>query len=335
MKINITNLYGFAHTSAAWLAQNTMAQLARTEGINELGIFNYPVDSDTPDQLRTRIDGIIAAIEPGDILIFQLPTWNYLTFERKLVHQAKIYGARIVMFIHDVPPLMFKVNYQDWIKPHVEFYNQADALILPSPQMEQYLRQEGLTVDKIVYQHLWDHPTTYQPQVAQFQRELTFLGNPQRFPFVNDWQYATPLRLYANLDNFEAPQNVFFQGYLPDELLLPQLNRGFGLCWSVDTPNQEERKYSRLNASYKLSTYLAAGMPVIANADISAANLIKDHQLGFLAESLDEVNDLVQNCTPADYQQMAQRVHDYGYLLRNGYVFKRILGEVVEKLLTV
>lgn len=182
MKINITNLYGFAHTSAAWLAQNTMAQLARTEGINELGIFNYPVDSDTPDQLRTRIDGIIAAIEPGDILIFQLPTWNYLTFERKLVHQAKIYGAQIVMFIHDVPPLMFKANYQDWIKPHVEFYNQADALILPSPQMEQYLRQEGLTVDKIVYQHLWDHPTTYQPQVAQFQRELTFLGNPQRFP---------------------------------------------------------------------------------------------------------------------------------------------------------
>lgn len=76
-------------------------------------------------------------------------------------------------------------------------------------------------------------------------------------------------------------------------------------------------------------------MPVIANADISAANLIKDHQLGFLAESLDEVNDLVQNCTPADYQQMAHRVHDYGYLLRNGYVFKRILGEVVEKLLTV
>lgn len=234
------------------------------------------------------------------------------------------------MFIHDVPPLMFKANYQDWIKPHVEFYNQADALILPSPQMEQYLRQEGLTVDKIVYQHLWDHPTTYQPQVARFQRELTFLGNPQRFPFVNDWQYATPLRIYANLDNFEAPQNVFFQGYLPDELLLPQLNRGFGLCWSVDTPNQEERKYSRLNASYKLSTYLAAGMPVIANADISAANLIKDHQLGFLAESLNEVNDLVQNCTPADYQQMAQRVHDYGYLLRNGYVFKRILGEVVE-----
>lgn len=31
MKINITNLYGFAHTSAAWLAQNTMAQLAKAE----------------------------------------------------------------------------------------------------------------------------------------------------------------------------------------------------------------------------------------------------------------------------------------------------------------
>ena len=62
---------------------------------------------------------------------------------------------------------MFKVNCQDWIKPHVEFYNRADAIILLSPQMEQYLWQEGLSMEKIVYQHLWDHPTGYESQMTQ------------------------------------------------------------------------------------------------------------------------------------------------------------------------
>ena len=107
------------------------------------------------------------------------------------------------------------------------------------------------------------------------------------------------------------------------------LDGGFGLCWSVDTPEQPERQYSHLNASYKLSTYLAAGLPVVANADIAAAQLIKDHQLGLLAETLEEADQLVQNCTAEEYQLMAQKAKDYGYLLRNGYMFKRMLVEVV------
>lgn len=85
-----------------------------------------------------------------------------------------------------------------------------------------------------------------------------------------------------------------------------------------------------MNASYKLSTYLAAGLPVVANADIAAAQLIKDHQLGFLASSLAEADQLVRNCSAQEYQLMAKKVKDYGYLLRNGYMFKRMLVEVVE-----
>lgn len=69
-----------------------MAQLAKKEGINELGIFIYPVDSDTLDQLQTRIDGIIAAIESGAILILQLPTWNYLIFERNWLTRRRFMG---------------------------------------------------------------------------------------------------------------------------------------------------------------------------------------------------------------------------------------------------
>lgn len=333
MKIDITNLYGMAQESTAQLAQNMTARLARAEGANELGIYRYDASSDSPEQLRTRIDGINASLQTGDILIFQLPTWNGLEFERQYVTQARAYGVRVVLFIQDIPPLMFKQNYHDWMQPHVDFYNQADLLILPSEQMATRLRQEGLTCEAIVYQHLWDHPTTYQPGPATFRRELTFLGSQQRFPFTRAWTYPTRLRLFARDAQVDPTQNIEYAGFYPDELLLPRLDGGFGLCWSIDTPEQEERQYSHLNASYKLSTYLAAGLPVVANADIAAAQIIQDHHLGFLARDLTEANALVQACSPTEYQQMAHNANQYGFLLRNGYMFKRILVEVVEKLM--
>ncbi|UFK65170.1 sugar transferase [Limosilactobacillus reuteri] len=333
MKINITNLYGMANTSTAQAAQNVTAQLAKDQGANELAIYRYNVASDSPEQLRVRIDGINASLQMGDIVIFQLPTWNGLEFERQYLNQLRLYQTRIVFFIQDVPPLMFSQNYADWMRPYVEFFNEADLLILPSENMAARLRAEGLTVDNIVYQHLWDHPTTYQPEMAAFRRELTFLGSQSRFPFTREWSYQTRLRLFAADAQADPDQNIDYVGFHPESALLPMLDGGFGLCWSIDTPEQPERQYSHLNASYKLSTYLAAGLPVVANADIAAAELIKDRHLGLLAESLAEADQLVQNCTAEDYQRMAQNAKDYGYLLRNGYMFKRMLVEVVEKLL--
>ena len=291
MKINITNLYGMANTSTAQAAQNVTAQLAKDQGANELAIYRYNVASDSPEQLRVRIDGINASLQMGDIVIFQLPTWNGLEFERQYLNQLRLYQTRIVFVIQDVPPLMFSQNYADWMRPYVEFFNEADLLILPSENMAARLRAEGLTVDNIVYQHLWDHPTTYQPEMAAFRRELTFLGSQSRFPFTREWSYQTRLRLFAADAQADPDQNIDYVGFHPERL------------------------------------------PVVANADIAAAELIKDRHLGLLAESLAEADQLVQNCTAEDYQRMAQNAKDYGYLLRNGYMFKRMLVEVVEKLL--
>ncbi|WP_054653725.1 hypothetical protein [Limosilactobacillus equigenerosi] len=117
-------------------------------GAHELSIYNYPVKSDTQDMLRSRIDGINSSVQFNDIVIFQLPTWIGLEFERAYLNQLRIYNVKVVLFIQDVVPLMFKQNYDDWMKPYIEFYNQADLIILPNLKMEERLRKEGLTVKK-------------------------------------------------------------------------------------------------------------------------------------------------------------------------------------------
>ncbi len=80
MKIHITNLYGIGGTVGN--AQQMVANIAKKElHYNELGIYRYAMQSDTPDMLRTRLDGIIASVSHGDIIIFQVPTWNGIRFD--------------------------------------------------------------------------------------------------------------------------------------------------------------------------------------------------------------------------------------------------------------
>lgn len=330
IKVNITNLYGMFAQSTVMISQNEVARISRQLGFNELSIYNYPVSSDSEGQLSARLDGINASLQMNDIVIFQLPTWNGLEFERAFLDKLRAYGCKVIFFIQDVPPLMFKSNYSDWMQPHIEFYDQADLLILPSRNMEKRLRAEGLQNSNVIYQNLWDHVTTFEPQDPEFKRELTFLGSQNRFPFTQQWNYETKLNLFAHVDNEDANLNINYRGFYPGDELLKQLNSGFGLCWSENTEQQDEREYSKLNASYKLSTYLAAGLPVIANQGIATEEFIKKHHLGFIAKDLVEVNNIVQTISEDEYRDLTNSVKGVSFLVRNGYMTKKVLIDAVQ-----
>lgn len=38
----------------------------------------------------------------GDIIVFQYPTWNHGRFEIGLINRIKVYGGRVIIFIHDI-----------------------------------------------------------------------------------------------------------------------------------------------------------------------------------------------------------------------------------------
>ena len=159
MRVHITNLYGQSSASTAQKVQNEVAEIAtKTLRYNQLGIYYYNVDNDSPEMLSARLDGIIASVSFGDIVIFQFPTWNGIRFDASLVGRLSTYrGLKKVFFLHDVPPLMFEPN-RDILGQYIALYNLADMLILPSQGMADFLRAEGLAVEKIVVQRMWDFP---------------------------------------------------------------------------------------------------------------------------------------------------------------------------------
>lgn len=89
----------------------------------------------------------------------------------------------------------------------------------------------------------------------------------------------------------------------------------------------------RMNASYKLGTYLAAGIPLIVNSSKAEKDLILRKNLGIVVDSLDEAVERIERMTQDQYDQMVKDVDTFGYLIREGYFTKKLLVDAVFRLM--
>ncbi|MDG9734146.1 sugar transferase [Leuconostoc pseudomesenteroides] len=336
MKIHITNLYGQSSRSTALIAQNMVTDVATTMGFKEIGIYSYPVHTDSPNELNKRIDGMFAAVGSDDIVIAQFPTWNSIEFDTMLIDKLLSYrDIKVAIFIHDVVPLMFENNY--YLMPKfIELCNKAQGLILPTRSMFTRLEKEGLKTKKIVFQGLWDHLSKVDYHEPNYQKTVNFIGSASRFPFVKDWHFDTRLQFFGDLEESDSinKSNIDLKGWMSDDELMLNLSSGFGLVWSEEIDNQKERTYSMYNLSYKLSSYLAAGLPIIVNEGISTQMFLEKNGIGLVANSLSDVDRIVKQTSIEEYQQMVRNVKKVSYLIKNGYFTKKLLIDTVYRLLT-
>ena len=311
----ITKINGGTITDTAQYAQHQTAEIAHQLGYREMGIYRYNADAERNEILSARLDGIIAGLRwNNDIVVCQFPSWNGTRFDLALVERIKTYRCRVIIFIQDVQALMFESN-RYLLPALVDLYNQAEVLIVPSHAIKNFLLENGVREDmKVVVQEIWDYTTSIHfTALPKFKREIHFAGNPEKFLFPNKWDYDIPLRLYSSLSC--TGKNVLEMGWMePDALLLELAKGGFGLLWYGD---DFWRQYMGYNNSMKLSTYLAAGIPVIVPQGISNQYLIEKNRLGIVVNSLEEAVERVKDITEQEYQEYVDCVGRFAILLRN------------------
>ncbi|MEI4345272.1 sugar transferase [Streptococcus suis] len=324
MRVYITNLNGHAASSTAQICQNMVTDIATSLGYREMGIHAYRMDADTPEELSKRLDGIVAGLRHGDVVIFQTPTWNTTAFDEKIMAKLRAYQIKIVIFIHDVVPLMFAGNYY-LMDRTIAYYNQADVVVAPSQQMIDNLRRHGLTVEKTIVQGMWDHPTNVPQLPAIFKKEIHFPGSPDRFSFVKSWDYDVQLNLYARQE-VELPANVKHFTYRPDEQLLIEMSEGgFGLVWMDD----HDKEYQKLYCPYKLGAFVAAGIPVIVQRGLANQEIVEKNGLGMVVDSLEEAVARIETMSVEEYQGMVAKVRSFSSLVRQGFFTRKLLPEAV------
>jgi hypothetical protein len=337
LQVHITNIYGQSFTSTALKAQNRVTDVARKLNYKELGIYHYNVASDSPEMLTSRLDGIIASVGHGDIVIFQFPTWNGIQFDEALVKRLRNYKElKKIFFIHDIPPLMFEEN-SSLLNRYISLFNQADLIILSSQRMIDFLYTKGMIVKKTVVQKMWDFPITIDKTIVpKFRRVINFAGKPDlpKFEFVKTWDYdEVELKVTAEKEEWGQGKNIGYLGWFKNDIsLLTALREsgGFGLVWTEDSYFGE---YIKMNTNYKFSAYLAAGIPVIVSNNIAERDTVVRKNLGFTVDSLDEAVSKIVNMSESQYNKMVSDVNRFSDLIREGYFTQKCLTDAVFKLL--
>ncbi len=327
MNVYITKLNGMSFMSTEQYIQHMTAGIAHTLGIREMGIYRYYADGERAENRQRRLDGIIAGINAGDIVICQFPTGNGFGFEQALVRHIKTYHGRIVIFIHSLKDEMFE-SKSSVLQDTVKLYNEAEVLIVPSYEVEQFLIKQGIREGmKFIIQEIWDYTTQLKSlDSGRLKRELHFAGKPDRFPFLNTWDYSMPIKVYSDQ---KCGRNCVEQmGWLPSDRLLLELSKGgLGLVWYG---SEEGRQYLSRNSSLKLSAYLAAGIPVVVPRGISNQCMIEENHLGIVVDSLDEAAEAVKNMTEPEYQKYMSAVSRFAPLLRQGFFTKKSLVDALQ-----
>ena len=93
------------------------------------------------------------------------------------------------------------------------------------------------------------------------------------------------------------------------------------------------REYMKMNANYKFSAYLAAGIPVIVNNNIAERDTIVRKNLGLAVDSLDEAVSKVEKMNRKQYDEIVSNVKIFSNLIREGYFTRKCLTDAVFKLL--
>ncbi|PAY51782.1 nucleotide sugar synthetase [Ligilactobacillus salivarius] len=331
MSIYITNTYVLGGIASK--AQNLVTEEAKKLGIEEIRIPYIDYESEDRNNMSNKIDGILTGITSGDTIIYQSSTWNDPNFD--IFFMNKLLGIgnlNIIIFIHDIRPMMF-LTEQINMPSYIELFNVANYLIVPSKNMAQYLGEKGVTTP-MVTQYLWDsNKEMVFQEVPKLKKQINFIGSDAKFMISRNFPINSDvtLDLYGRKNNeMVRAENINYHGFFNEYNLLHELHKGgFGLVWTED---MYWREYMKYNTSFKTSTYLRAGIPLIVHESISCRKMIEDNHWGIIVNSLAEAVEKVKAMTVEEYNSYVKAIQEVKYSLENGYFTKKVLVDSVYKL---
>ena len=330
MKTHITTLNNMAGTAS--LAHRRVLKVAQSIGCHEMGLSFYHLKPDYAKEIDKRLDGIIAPLNYGDIVIFQYPSWIGVNYDESFVNKIKSYrDTKLIIFVQDIQKLMFD-SEQAILDMEIRTLNKADLLILPSKKMHRYLKENGLDEKPVIYQTIRDMPSDICFVDHAVTRCFHFAGNYNRFPFLAEYHGKTPIYQYdANKPDRENDVSFCWRGYFEQEKLMHELSKGgFGLVWS---DGEYFDRYYSMNQPYKLGTNLAAGIPVIVKRGCVHEKFVERNGLGYAVDTLDEADKLVQSITDAEYIKLYHNVKNIQKLILDGAYTRKTLQDAIIEVL--
>lgn len=323
-------------------AKNDITRFLTEGDFEELNIpvIIHPEDKSIGTQIRKFKDGFVTipkavkSIKDADNIVFQYPLYSTFIMNKLIDAIKKHTHAKLIIVIHDVESIrMFQDGgYQE---DEMNILNAADLIISHNQSMTDWLNQQHVDA-KIVNLNLFDY---YNPQplnsTTEFNKSVVFAGNLEKSEFLPKFNPDFPLTLFGPNPAEKYQSNVEYKGSLNPDELPAHLTQNFGLVWdgtSIDTCDGTYGHYLKYNNPHKTSLYLSSGLPVIIWKEAALANFITENNVGFAVNSLNEINDILNQITAEEYQTMKQNTVAVAEKLRSGYFIKNAMKKALTEL---
>ncbi|TYC47758.1 hypothetical protein ESZ50_11460 [Weissella muntiaci] len=319
-------------TSGALYKPNQMvAEIAETIGFKVINYYNVPNMMPSYTIMDTYISAWFGMVRPGDLVVVQFPDrmLNYQYFPRLMEYLHKIDEVKIVAFVHDIPTYFEEETYfseNRWLQALRGF----DALIVHNEKMANQLRQDGVDVPMVklgVFDFLYDGPV----QEKHFDTKAYLVTGRRVKDLVRMTNnLTTKFEIFGNVDK-QKQDNLIYRGSHPEEKIIAEIDGGFGIVSITGGMNLSNswNFYGTLNNPFKLSFYLAAGIPIVVGKDSAHAMWIENENIGLAVDSMAELDHKLNNLSEVDYLKMIDNVKPIRDSVISGFFTKRALLEVI------
>lgn len=292
--------------------QNLLAQQALTQGILPISLYYYATDNEPADQLSSRLDGILSGFSFGDDLILQLPTALGTQYEQTLLDKINSYRqtstSKLIIVIHEV------TSDAKQLQELINYYNQADALILPSVHYGTYLQEHGLTVSRLSYLSLDQQSCHYQWTYPPFNNQVhPSTPHPEIDKVIEQHQLSVGDSLQEQLSQLETDYQLNQQG-------------GWGLIWPANDQDAFELK---MIPTSQFNHFIQAGLPVIIKEGNALQRFVENYQLGFVVDDISAGLEKIKSCSQQDYLKICKRVYHFRKIINSGLYINQALNNMI------
>jgi hypothetical protein len=263
---------------------------------------------------------IFFIIEPYSQVHIQHPAQGVI---RQIIRLLKFKHIKTTLFIHDLD--YFRYNNKHRKQKEIKLFKMVDELIVPTPSMVEEIRKNNVkTPCKIMY--LFDYLCNDQACLQEKDyRTIVFAGNMKKSPFLkkltSDTTWDLKAYLYGATDDTFPENSVFsYQGcFDPNDI--SNIKGAWGLVWdgdSIKTCQSNMGIYLRINASHKVSLYLASGKPIIVWDQSSLKDFVESHQIGISVSSLLDVPEKLNAISEATYEKFVENAQKIACKMKQG-----------------
>lgn len=286
-----------------------------------------------------KLTFVLLQVKKEDVLILRYP------FEKLYMGVAlgikRIKGYRTALIIEDVNFMRYDFNIES------EEYKRGckelgkHEIILAQTQdfikaIEKDINSRFICFDVIPYL-MRQEPIIDERNLGEIH--IGFHGNLNKAGFLNHIEpsnYILHLSGESNerlIEYINNTPNIFFEkmAELDKENPSAMTKYDFGLVWDGETFDIEEKgvgNYLRYAAPYKISNYLAHGLPVIAWSESAMANFIIKNRIGIVISSIKDLEEAMATISEREYKVLRNNAVKIGAKIRTGEHFLKIIEKL-------